>query len=139
MIKRDHLLSFLKINGLSLDSSDQDIIAALAAARYSSEETTEMLGLLRQNITPNQTRTDGLHKVFFSDIHLEPGEVSRLLGVDIVVSDQIKVMKKRSHINPGELVIIGVVSALLAFTGLLSYMYLHEIGLFYPPLHVPWE
>ena len=139
MIKPDQLQSIIRINGLSLDSADEEIVDVLAAAHYSREEAVESLQLIRQNITPSETRTDGLHKVFFSDIHLRPQEVSQLLGIDIKVTHQICSHRRASELSLLHFVVILLLSLVIAVTGVLSYMYINDIGLFHPTLNAPWE
>jgi hypothetical protein len=139
MIKPEHLLSVIKINGLSLESSDEEILNVLVAAHYLREEAQETLQLIRHKITPSDTRTDGLHKIFFSDIHLQPQEVSHLLGINIEVTSRVQSNRRTTNISPMQFIAIWFVSLVIALTGILFYMYLNEIGLFHPTLRAPWE
>lgn len=138
MIKRDHFETLLKINGLTTESPDEQIIAVLVGAHYVLEEAQEIVSLFRQNITANTIRTDGLHKVFFSDAHLQPQEVSRLLGINVEVTEKIKHYRRNERPTPMQFVLIWFFSVVIALTGILFYMYLNQIGLFHPILTLPW-
>lgn len=138
MIKRDHFETLLKINGLTTESPDEQIIAVLVGAHYVLEEAQEIVSLFRQNITANTIRTDGLHKVFFSDAHLQPQEVSRLLGINVEVTEKIKYYTYNGRPTPMQFVLIWFLSVVIALTGILFYMYLNQIGLFHPILTLPW-
>lgn len=138
MIKPDHLESLLKINGLNADATDEAIEAVLEGARYTKDEAKEIISLYRQHITPQETRTDGLHKVFFTDVHLQPHEVSRLLGVEISVTEERKPRRRETTISPMQFVFIWFISVVVALTGILFYMYINQIGLFHPMVTSPW-
>lgn len=138
MIRPNHLESLLKINGLTANATDEAICAVLEGARYTKEESREILNLYRQHITPQETRTDGLHKVFFTDVHLQPHEVSRLLGVEVKVTEERAPRRRSATISPMQFVFIWFISVVVALTGILFYMYINQIGLFHPMIASPW-
>ena len=134
MIKRDQIESVLKINGVQPTSPDEQIRSVLLSARYTKDEVDTAIMVLRENTKTNKTRVDGLHKIFRTNEGLRPDEISQLLGIEVNLSDRVE-----SHNGEGgrdlsqfQNVIIGVLSFTLAILGLVFYMYIYEIGIFYP-------
>lgn len=132
MINRDQIETILKINGVAPGSPDDKIRSVLLSARYSKDEVNTAIMVLRENTTTNETRVDGLHKIFRSDEGLKPEEISQLLGIDVDISDRVSARKKARNLSTFQYVIVWTASAILAITGLMMYMYVHEVGLFHP-------
>ncbi|MFW6210043.1 MAG: hypothetical protein ACOC4E_00975 [Patescibacteria group bacterium] len=132
MIKREQVENILKINGVAPTSPDEQIRSILLSARYSKDEVNTAIMVLRENSRTNQTRVDGLHKIFRSDETLRPEEISQLLGIDI---DPNQFMERPTHtreLTAWHHVIMWGLSILLALSGILVYMYLYQIGIFHP-------
>jgi len=134
MMKRDQIESVLKINGVQPTSPDEQIRSVLLSARYSKDEVDTAIMVLRENTKTNKTRVDGLHKVFRSNEGLKPDEISQLLGIEVNVNERVDVEESENRKNFSKLqnVIIGALSFLIAALGLVFYMYIYQIGIFYP-------
>ena len=132
MTDKKQIESILRVNGLGTSSPDEEIRSVLISARFDNEEVNAALVVLRENTKTNETRVDGLHKVFRTDEGLKPQEVSRLLGIDIAVRDPIARENKKKHLSYLELTLLTVVSLLVATVFILVYMYSHDIGIFHP-------
>lgn len=132
MADKKHIESILRVNGIEASAQDEEIRSVLISARFDDDEINAALVVLRENTKTNETRVDGLHKVFRSDEGLKPKEVSRLLGIDVAVQDQISKDNKKRHLSYLELFLLALVSLLLATVCILFYMYSHDIGIFHP-------
>jgi hypothetical protein len=131
-MNRNQITTLLKINGFAETSSDEDIRAVLLSAKYSEAEVTAALVILRENNLATTTRTDGLHKIFFSDDQLKPSEIAGLLGVDINLDSPVSPRSRNNAMPFFYFVFIWFVSVVLAVSGILFYMYINQIGLFHP-------
>ncbi len=135
MFDKKHIESILKINGISTTSPDEQIKSVLLSARFNNDEVETALMVLRQNTKTNETHVDGLHKVFRSDQTLRASEISQLLGVDVDIDETITVGEgsiSKRRFTLVQVLILWFVSMILALTGVLFYMYTHDIGVFHP-------
>jgi len=132
MVDRKHIESVLKVNGVPPSAPDEVIRSVLLSARYDKDEVDAAIMILRQNTKTNETRVDGLHKVFRSNDALSAAEISVLLGVDVNLDTITNLrQKQKSHAKVQNIVII-ILSILLGVAGLLFYMYVYQVGIFYP-------
>jgi hypothetical protein len=133
MIKRNQIESILKINGVQPTSPDEQIRSVLLSARYTKDEVDTAIMVLRENTKTNQTRVDGLHKVFRTNEGLRPDEISQLLGIEVDVNQRVEYKDGESP-NQSQVqnITIGILSFTLAILGLIFYMYIYKIGIFYP-------
>lgn len=131
MADRRHIESILKVNGIAPTAPDEEIKSVLLSARFNNDEVDTALMILRENIKTNETRVDGLHKVFRTDTALRPSEVSKLLGIDIDIVDEHS-RRDSKRFSLLELTLLSVASALLAIVCLLVYMYSEGMGWFHP-------
>lgn len=136
MISRDQIESILKINGVSTGSPDEQIRSILLSARYSKDEVDTAIMVLREDTKTKQTRVDGLHKVFRSGEALKPEEISQLLGIDVSIEDAIRTRNKRQELSIAQYAVVWVLSVAVAVSGILFYMYLHQIGVFHPGIQL---
>ncbi len=132
MTDRRHIESILKVNGLAPTAPDEEIKSVLLSARFNKDEVDTALMILRENVKTNETRVDGLHKVFRTDGGLKPAEISKLLGIDVELTDAESVRTNSKRFSLLELVLLSVASSLLAIVCLLMYMYSEGIGWFHP-------
>jgi hypothetical protein len=135
MFDKKHIETILKLNGIGTGSPDEQIRSVLLSARFNNDEVETALMVLKQNMKTNETHVDGLHKVFRSDQTLKASEISQLLGVDVNIDETIQLgegsmMKRRFTIV--QVLILWFVSMILAITGVLFYMFTHDIGVFHP-------
>jgi hypothetical protein len=133
MINRDRLITLLNINGVNKDATDVEIRDVLSDARYSNEEINSALYVLKQNEDTIHVRTDGLQKVFYTDGHLLPSEVSGLLGVDYDASNSFKPKKALTReLSFSQMLSIILAAALIGAVAVMYYMFANDIGLFHP-------
>ncbi len=136
MISRDHIETILKINGVAPSSPDEQIRSVLLSARYSKDEVDTALMVLREDMVTKQTRVDGLHKVFRTSEALRPEEISQLLGIDVSIENPIAAQKKRETLSFLHYATIWFLSVIVAVSGILFYMYLHQVGVFHPSVQL---
>jgi hypothetical protein len=136
MISRDQIEKILKVNGVAPGSPDEQIRSILLSARYGKDEVDTAIMVLREDTKTRQTRVDGLHKVFRSTQALKPEEISHLLGIDVTIGDTIVNRNKQRNFTIFQYVFVWVLSVVVAVTGILAYMYLHEIGVFHPSVQL---
>ncbi len=134
MMSQDKLITLLKINGVDKSAPDADIKAVLADAHYTKDEIDSALFVLKQKKEEtNEIRTDGLQKVFYTDNHLMPSEVSNLLGIDFDASHVFKPKKILTRtLTTGQMVSIILVATLIGVVAVMYYMFANGIGLFHP-------
>lgn len=131
MLNRNRVESLLKVNGISPTSPDEVIRSVLLSARYTEDEVESAITILRENVKTNKSRVDGLHKVFRTDQTLKPKEISDLLGIDLSISDTVVRGGKPRRIQGSQFVAVCILSVVLALCGVLLYMFLFKVGLFY--------
>ena len=134
MMKQDKLITLLKINGVERNAPDSEIRSVLKDARYTNDEIDSALFVLKQRIEDtNEIRTDGLQKVFYTDGHLMPSEVSNLLGVDFDASHIFKPRKILTRtLTTGQMTSIIIISILIGVIAVMYYMFANGIGVFHP-------
>ena len=132
MTDRRQIESILKVNGIAPTAPDEEIKSVLLSARFNNDEVDTAMMILRENIKTNETRVDGLHKVFRTDTALHPSEVSKLLGIDIDIVDERSRRSDPRKFTFLELALLSLASSLLAIVCLLMYMYAEGIGWFHP-------
>lgn len=137
MITKNQIESILKINGISPTSSDEEIRSVLLSASFNKDEVDAAVMILRQNVVTNQTRLDGLHKVFRTDEPLSAGEVSNLLGVDISSNyAYASTPKARTRkLATTNYLLVALLSFMVAFIAMMVFMYVFEVGVFHPSVH----
>ncbi len=132
MFDRKHLERILKINGASVSASDDEIRVVLRSAHYGDDEIVSALTVLRGGADPSTTGS-GIHKLMHTDQVLSSKEISRLLGIDVVLP---VTKRRRLHAltemptNVQRFVIV-LLSIVVAITGLGLAMYLLEFGVFH--------
>ncbi len=79
--------NFLKVNGISADASDADISKVLEEARWTEEEISVALFILRGDVDDSGIVALTKHDtaLFRPDINIGSKNLSRLLGVDVIV------------------------------------------------------
>ncbi|MBP6881055.1 MAG: hypothetical protein KBC35_00290 [Candidatus Pacebacteria bacterium] len=135
MISRNQIESILKINGVNLGSPDEEIRSVLLSARYSKDEIDTAIMVLREDVKTRQTRVDGLHKVFRTGESLKPEEIAQLLGVEAGVEGTLVVLNKKRELTLTQLAVVWILSVIMATSGILISMYIHQVGVFYTASH----
>lgn len=136
MITKEQIEAILKINGIPIESNDEQIRTVLLNARFTPEEAETAIGVLHNKISDQRTRIDGLHKVFRTDTTLKPNEISSLLGIEIEVPEGHLVVHKTHKLKGWHFIVVWFVSVVFAVTGILFYMYLNQVGLFHPSMGI---
>jgi hypothetical protein len=132
MLDIHKLKTIFAIHSLSSDATHDEIRKVLAAAHYTEEEISEALIIAKRELVAVSSRRDGLYKIFRTDEHLAPSEVSALLGVDLSV-DEIQMRNHRKRELTGlQSVTILTAGIILAVGGLMYVMYMSQIGPFHP-------
>lgn len=132
MVDKKHVESILKINGLGTTAPDEQIRSVLLSARFNKDEVDAALMVLRENTKTNTTRVDGLHKVFRSDEGLKASEISQLLGIEVQVEERIEVGINARRYTLFQVITLWFISAIIAVTAVLIYMYSNHTGVFHP-------
>jgi len=131
MIKRDQVEAILKVNGVPTSSPDEHIRSVLLSARYSKDEVDTAIMVLRENNKTNQTRVDGLHKVFRTSEALSSEEISQLLGVEVSFDKTEVQVSRERYATKLQLLTIWLSSFTLATVAILVYMYIYKVGIFH--------
>jgi hypothetical protein len=132
MISREQIEQILKTNGVSPAAPQEQIRSVLLSARFHEDEVDTAMMVLRENTQTNQTRVEGLHKVFRTNESLSPEEISALLGIEVDMKEMPTVAVRNNSLSVIEVVIVLTISIILAAVALLFYMYNHQIGLYHP-------
>ena len=132
MIRREQVESILKINGVPESAADEEIRSVLLSARYNKDEVDTAIMVLRENVTTNKTRVDGLHKVFRTNETLSPEEISQLLGIDVTLEERVVPQSRVRKMSVFQIIIVWMLATSIAFAGIIFYMYLHQVGFFHP-------
>lgn len=130
-MNKKQIQSILKINGFDETTPDDKIRTVLLSARYSKDEVDTALLMLREDPCTREVSVNGLHKIFYSDTHLKPSEISGLLGVDVDLETPISRRSRNNSFSLFQFLIVWFVSVVFAVTGILFYMYINDIGLFH--------
>jgi hypothetical protein len=137
MIERRHLVELLKVNGLSAEATREEVSAVLKEASFSDIEIDEMFVSKDDEKTPSESDTPPISvkkKIFHRHDQIEPAEISKLLGVSVSVKEVI--MTERLEEMPSflQVLLFGVMSAFVAGTLILGYMFSEGIGVFHPSM-----
>jgi len=133
MIRKTELERVLHINGVTSDAPDEEIIKLLVSARYTKDEAKGALAVLRNNseevIEPN---AEGLHKVFRTNKALNAGEISSLLGIEVDIKETIEPETRSRNLSRKQITSIVALSLMFGFGGIISYMFMSDMGMFHP-------
>lgn len=135
MIERGQLESILKINGVNTKSPDDQIRSILLSARYSKDEVDMAIMILRENAVTKKTTVDGLHNVFRTNERLTSEQITQLLGIEVSITDPVERKRQRERAPVLQYMLLWMLSVAIALFGILSYMYVHQFGPFYPGVH----
>jgi hypothetical protein len=134
MYDRKHLEKMLSINGIAPNASEEEVRKTLREARYRDEEVDQALAVLRGEAIATSDIAAGAAKLLTTDQTLSPADISRLLGIEVVLPKRATDQAPMPH--PANLwkqrLVISLLSLLLAFIGLGLAMYLLKVGIFHP-------
>jgi hypothetical protein len=133
MIEKRNVEAFLKVNGIPPTAKDEEIRSVLLSARWNNNEVDTALMVLKENINSNVTHVDTLHKVFNSDDRLSSSEISKMLGIDVNLSDleEETVLRKHQIIQNGNSLAVLILALVIAFSSIGYLMYKAGAGVFH--------
>jgi hypothetical protein len=133
MIARSHIESILKANGLPPTAPDDEIRGLLLSARWDNNDVESALLILKGSDTTGSTQVDTMHRVFHTDGHLTPKDISSLLGVDITLTEeQFKAdPNKHKKSQLPQILMIGILALAIVFASLGFLMYQSRDGIFH--------
>ncbi len=132
MLDFDQIQTILEIHGKSLHSSKEEVRTILLSAGCDETEIQKILFLCPAEPDKKKTRTEGLHRLFRTDVSLSSSEISALLGINVRITEppkHVAVTKKKPAYC--QMVAVSVITILLAIVGLIFGMYAAEIGPFH--------
>jgi hypothetical protein len=132
MLQRNQIEMILRVNGVKLDSPDEEIRSLLMSASFKNDDIDTAIMILRENKRTHTTTVDGLHKVFRSDQRLNSNEVSSLLGIDVDVEKTPQIQARIKSGKLSQIIIVSITAISLASLGVLFSMYIYKVGFFYP-------
>lgn len=142
MFQRNQIEKLLKLNGVKLDSPDDEIKSILISAQWHDDDVEAAILVLRENKNNHNTHVDSLHKVFRTDDRLPPEAISSLLGIEMnVTSADIKLRHTRARggVTPSQVMIVGGFSLVLSFVFIFAAMWYLKIGFFSPDSYLVYE
>ncbi len=133
MIEKRNVEAFLKVNGIPPTAKDEEIRSVLLSARWNNNEVDTALMVLKENVKSNETHVDTLHKVFNSDDRLSSSEISKLLGIDVSLSDNdVTDINQRHQLSQNSTALITfILSIIIAVSSIGYLMYKEQAGVFH--------
>jgi len=133
MFDRKQLETFLRINGMTPFSKNEEIRSMLLSARWNKDDVDTALMILKENTVSKETTVDTVHKIFRSDERLTPAEVQALLGIemDLPESDKLTYTEERLAMERRSTRVAIVLALAIAFASVTYVMYKEKAGFFY--------
>ena len=133
MIEKRNVEALLKVNGIPPTAKDEEIRSVLLSARWNNNEVDTALMVLRENIKSHETHVDTLHKVFNSDDRLSSAEISKLLGIDVALSDHdVNDLNAKHQMSQNSTAVITfILSIIIAVSSIGYLMYKEQAGVFH--------
>lgn len=133
MIEKRNVEAFLRVNGIPPTAKDEEIRSVLLSARWNNNEVDTALMVLKENINSNETHVDTLHKVFNSDDRLSSSEITKLLGIDVTLSDNdVTDLNTKHQLSQNSTAVITfVLSIIIAVSSIGYLMYKEKAGVFH--------
>lgn len=137
MQDRAFINNFLKINGVSADATDDQVKGVLSDARWTDDEIKTALTILRGDVDDSGIVAVTKHDaaLFRPDIDISSRQLSRLLGVDVIVDPSLihhnhKKRRRESFIKDDLAIwtIIVLLSIILALVIAWLLMFSMKIG-----------
>lgn len=133
MLEKRNIEAFLKVNGIPPTAKDEEIRSVLLSARWNNNEVDTALMVLKENTTSNETHVDTLHKVFNSDDRLSSSEITKLLGIDVSLSDNdVSDINKKHQLSQNSTALITFVLSIIIAASSIGYlMFKEKAGVFH--------
>lgn len=134
MFQRSDVENFLKVNGISIDDSDDVIKSVLISAQWHKDDVDAAILVLRENKISKKTHVSSLHKVFRTDERLRPETISALLGIEMNVTPKDLKEHKQNHqmkLRPFQILQMILISIILSVTFMFGAMWYLKMGIFH--------
>ena len=134
MFKKGHLEQILRINGLTHDSSDEEIRKTIGYAK--GQNLDEALALLREEKvgtdSKQNTKPDFQSNFLAVEGRLRPDSIKKMLGIDLEVKYEKlnKARAGRKNVSIWQILGIAVCSLLVALIAGILVMKHYQINLF---------
>ena len=125
MLDRGQIERILRLNGLSAENADEEIISLLRSARWRDDDVDEAIIILRQD--PNTPQAGGyrVNDALRTDKKLAPETLNSLLGIDVQVNniaDQHRTSLRHTYnIQVFSLVLLSILFALAFLIVVVQY------------------
>jgi hypothetical protein len=138
MIEKKQVETILKANGLPSTAPDEEIRSVLISARWDHNDVDAALMVLKENKESKTSHVDTIHKVFHSDDHLTPADISSLLGVKVTLGadDVLDIIDKRKRVERTQSYIAIILGLSIVLLGLTYLMYIEQAGIFHDTAQV---
>jgi hypothetical protein len=137
MFKRQHIEQLLRLNGVSMEDTDDEIKSVLISAQWHKDDVEAAVLVLRENKNDHKTHVDSLLKVFRTDDRLRPETISSLLGIQMdVTSDEITKRRRvaSGNMQPSQILLVAMMALVLSLIFVFASMRYLEMGLFHKTL-----
>lgn len=133
MFDRKQLETFLRINGMTPFSKNEEIRSMLLSAKWNKDDVDTALMILKENTVSKETTVDTVHKIFRSDERLTPAEIQALLGIemDIPESGLLSYTEERLAMERRSTRVAVVLALAIALASVTYVMYKEKAGFFY--------
>lgn len=133
MFDRIQIEKLLKLNGVDATAPEDEIKSVLLSARWHDDDIDTVLLVLKENKNNHDTHLDSVHRTFNAGDQLSPETVSSLLGIDMDVTNQMSLERRRrmGDLTTGLVVHMVLVSLALSVIFVLASMWYLEMGLFH--------
>lgn len=138
MYTKRHIEKILRINGLSLAASDEEIKSVLLYAKC--EDADSIIAALRDQRTDADRDLCGVQQprahcnVLLADERLRPETIKELLGIDVEVNFADLELARARRQGVTTLQVIGILgwSLACAVAAMVGIMWYYQIGFFHP-------
>lgn len=134
MLKTEQLHLLLRVNGLNTESTDEEIRSVLTGASFNETDIEQALFSLR-NHEANTSNLEGLNKVFRTSTTLDSAEISKLLGIEVELNDELVQKQKTSSESLVQDFVVIFLACFVALSGVVLVMFIYDVGIFYTPKH----
>lgn len=140
MVDRQHITNFLRLNGVSPTSPEDDIAEVLRIARWHEDDIrTALLKLRGEEEKSEQSLSDNPHNLFFTNAPVTPETLTSLLGMDVSIPHAREYALEQRSAREDQLTTLVVLltiltSVVLGVFATLFIMSIYNIGPFYSPV-----
>jgi hypothetical protein len=99
--QKEQIENFLKLNGVPIDASAEEIRGALRSARWGEDDIESALETLRGTVKGANAAAVASRQLFHSDAHVEPETLSALLGVSVRTKHKPELAKQLDRSKRG--------------------------------------